>query len=636
MPQRLREFYLCIDLRSLGLYRILLALLLVHDWLTRWPFLEAFYTSAGILPIEAPLPRVGAPFHFSLLDPVTTLTGVRWVFLLGLVCYLLLLVGWRTRWVHLLSLLFFASVRTRNPLVTHGGDTVLVTLALWTLLLPLGARFSIDAARAALRRGVPLHHRAPVANGPQLSPPSLAALGVVFQLGLIYLATAFSKTGVTWRDGTALYYTLHIDLFTTVFGQWFASAPLPLLKALSWGVLGFEFAALPLFLWPVWQPWTRRLAILGLSAFHLGTFFTLTIGSFPWVMITSYALLLRPEDWRALGRWADRGARSVVAFYDDTCGFCHRCCQWLALSDRAARIRFVGNSDRSQVPKQISDADLGTSVVVQDAGGRPRLRSQALAALARALPLPYRLLGVLTWPGIRSITDRIYDVVARNRYRFSKWMGSPACGVERVVDEASAAPAVEPSWSPWRRLARFTIEVIAAFLLVTIAIDSYNLSIGPRLGAHALRTPVATRAAILAFDLVQGWRMFAPDPLRGDGWWVADAAGAGGAHADLLTQRPPVWDKPSHLGRRYGVYWRAWLFNVSQPRYRSYRIWYARYLSRMAARTSVPPPPLESFHLYYMQEDTQPPSTPRPWPVQRFLLWGYDARRDAVLPGLEE
>src|SRR5262245_48180223 len=204
MPRRLRDFYFAIDLRSLGLYRILLAALLIQDWFVRWPYLEPFYTSAGVWPIEAPLPRAGAPFHFSILDPLTSLAAVRLVFLLGLACFVLLLIGWKSKLAQLLSLFFFASVRTRNPLVSHGGDTVLVTLALWTLFLPLGARFSVDAARTALRRGVPLRRRQPAASGPLLSPRCIAAFALVFQIGLVYLATAFAKTGSTWRTGTAI------------------------------------------------------------------------------------------------------------------------------------------------------------------------------------------------------------------------------------------------------------------------------------------------------------------------------------------------------------------------------------------------------------------------------------------------
>ena len=52
MTRRLRDFYLTLDLRSLGLYRILLGALLLHDACVRWVDLEAFYTARGVLPAD--------------------------------------------------------------------------------------------------------------------------------------------------------------------------------------------------------------------------------------------------------------------------------------------------------------------------------------------------------------------------------------------------------------------------------------------------------------------------------------------------------------------------------------------------------------------------------------------------------
>jgi predicted DCC family thiol-disulfide oxidoreductase YuxK len=627
------DFLFRLDLRSLGAMRILYAVLLLHDWATRWPHLEAFYTSQGVWPIEAPLPQSGAPFHFSLLDPFTSLLGVRLVFLAGLVCYALFLVGWRTRIVHVLSFLFFASIRTRNPLLMHGGDTVLVTMLLWTLFLPLGARFSVDAARAALRNGVPLRRRIALPQTAELTPRSFAAFAAVLQLGLVYLATAAAKTGLTWRDGTAVYYTLKLDLFTTSFGRWLGEAPLPLLEGLTWSTQALEWAALPLMISPILQPHARRLAFLGLAGFHLGTFFTMSIGSFPFVMIASLVILLGPEDWSLLSRWADRGAKRIVAVYDDTCGFCQRSCQWLALWDRAARIRFVGASDTTHVPPGVTEEETRTSFIVTDEkGGEKRQRSRAVAALADALPAPYRVLRLVALPGIRLLADRIYDLVARNRYKLSERMGFERCGIEVVPDAGPPPKAALRSRVP---ALRWGLDLVAALLLASILVDSYNLTFAGRFGTPPLRTPTWSRVAILAFDLVQGWRMFAPDPFRGDGWWVMDAVGAGGVHADLFTGRTVDWSKPAHFARRYPLLWRTYLLNVSLPRYRAWRIYYARWLARRAALTGVPPPPLLSFGFWYQQEDSRPPGTPQPWPIQRFLLWGYDATKDAILPGIE-
>lgn len=273
-----------IDLRSLGLFRILLACLLIHDWFTRWPNLEAFYTLFGVLPVEAHTPATATEFRFSLLDAFGSTGAVRAFFLAGLVCYAALLVGWRSRLFLALSFLFFVSVVNRNTLVRAHSDVVLVVMMMWSIFLPVGRRFSLDARRDAPNRA-----------GPHASEPSLAAFAILLQFGLIYFLTAFNKSGDTWRDGTALYHALHFDLLTTPPGLWLGEQPLGVIKALTWGTLVIEYLALPLLFVP--SVAVRRVLILALTSLQAGIALTMDIGHFPFVMIALNTLLLTGKDW---------------------------------------------------------------------------------------------------------------------------------------------------------------------------------------------------------------------------------------------------------------------------------------------------------------------------------------------------
>ncbi len=148
------------------------------------------------------------------------------------------------------------------------------------------------------------------------SEPSLAALALVGQLGLIYLFTAMAKHGETWQNGTALYYALNMDQIARPLGRWLASQSIPIIKTLTWSVLGMEFAALPLMLLPFAQPWPRRVAIVALSTMHLGIALTTTLFFFSVTMVASFALLLLPEDWARIKCWnvSRRSATTVRAF----------------------------------------------------------------------------------------------------------------------------------------------------------------------------------------------------------------------------------------------------------------------------------------------------------------------------------
>jgi hypothetical protein len=304
-----KAFFFTIDKRSLALFRIAIAAVLVNDWFVRWPHIEAFYTAAGVLPADAPLPLSGGAYHFSLLDPLTSLAMVQLAFCAGLACYVLFLLGWHTKLFQLASFLFFVSVVNRNVLLRHRGEVVLVSMFLWSLFLPLGARFSLDALRA---------RPAPSARDATSTAPSAAAFFIVLQLALIYFFSAFAKSGHTWSDGTALYYTLKLDIFARSFGTWLGDRPLWVLKAVTWASLAVEYLAGPLMLVPFAQPRLRRWTIVALIALHLGTWATLVgIGDFPFVMIATYPLLLTTADWDAARRWMPQrfagGSREAAA-----------------------------------------------------------------------------------------------------------------------------------------------------------------------------------------------------------------------------------------------------------------------------------------------------------------------------------
>ena len=368
--RKLKEFYFTIDLRSLGLYRVLLAALLIDDWSARRPNAMLAYVA--------------------------------------LVVYLLFLIGYRTRLFQVLSFAFYTVVHC-------DGDAVLATMLLWSLFLPVGRRFSVDA----MRRGIPVTRRLPAVEVERCEP-SVAAFAIVVQIGLVCLFVALAQHGA-------------------------------------------GFAVLPLILTPVGQPWLRRLAIVIVAAMFAA-------GSVPAVTVAGCALLLLPEDWKLMR--APR--RPMTVYYDDTCGFCHRCAQLLVIADRAGNLSFIGNHDTGAFRHKLTQGELESSVIVFDeSGGQKTTRAAAAAAIFRALPWPFHAFRVIAWPGLCRISDAVYDFVARNRYRFSRWLGFTACGVDRVQEDE--APVEQPSPAGgWRWALRVAVNFIAAVIFVALLIDGYR------------------------------------------------------------------------------------------------------------------------------------------------------------------
>jgi hypothetical protein len=316
----LREIYFTVDPRSLGAFRIALALVLLLDLARRWAELSFWYVNTGLLPNHTLLWRPPAKHLFSLFFGVSNPAEAHVGFALCAIVYVLFLVGYRTRWVHLLVLVARVSLNTRLAVVENGGDMVMNLLCLLTLPLPLGARFSLDAVALARNEQratglvAPLPHFVPErARHPIVS---LAVLGLLLQFAFIYFFNAASKDGSAWKDGSAVHYALHQDKLVTWTGVWMREHLPPLaIRGLTRGVLVTEWAAFLLIITPFNWREARLVAVCVLPALHLGFALGLNLGGFSPAMMSFYPLLLASKHWDALEhRFGGRAARVWARF----------------------------------------------------------------------------------------------------------------------------------------------------------------------------------------------------------------------------------------------------------------------------------------------------------------------------------
>ena len=292
--ERLRDHWLTIDSRSVGLFRAAIGIVLLLHFSDRWSSSDDFYGPTGVFPATL----VSSANEIPRFPTVLTLIeqhpfGMTVFFVVAIGALTALTVGLFTRWSALLSLVVFSSLAHRNPYVLIGGDYVLGSMLLWMQVLPVGDRFSLDALRRC-RWGREL----PDARSMSPSRPSIAAFGVLLQLGLIYLASAWQKTGSTWwQDGTALSHVLGMQRFLRPGAELVGQLPESWLAFLTRAVLVFEYLVLPLILLPLARPWFRRVALLGLAALHLGIASVLDAGVFSITMLACLPLLLSKDDW---------------------------------------------------------------------------------------------------------------------------------------------------------------------------------------------------------------------------------------------------------------------------------------------------------------------------------------------------
>lgn len=122
------------DLRSLAVFRIGLALIIITDLIVRAEDLRIYYL-------------------VHLISDQPLVQGLLLLFA-GLVA-LALLFGYRTRLAAIACWALLLSLHNRNPTLIFATDDVLCALLFWAMFLPLGASYSVDSALNSSTKQLP-------------------------------------------------------------------------------------------------------------------------------------------------------------------------------------------------------------------------------------------------------------------------------------------------------------------------------------------------------------------------------------------------------------------------------------------------------------------------------------------------
>lgn len=562
------------DTRSLSLFRVGLALLLLADLITRAPLLTAFYTDSGVMPRAFVTDHLQDVWSFSLHLASGQVYFQAFLFVCAGVAALLLLVGYRTRLMTLLSWALLASLHVRNPEVLSAGDILLRVLLFWGLFLPLGLHWSVDRARATNEQDVPERVL------------SAATAAVLLQAASVYLFTWLLKTGGPWRDGSAVRLALNWDQGTTPLGRLLLELPPPLLALATHGVVGFELLGPLLLFAPVFTA-PLRLAVLPLFALmHLTFGVTMVLGTFSFVSAVSLAPFLPTAFWRAFRG----GGAGVTVFYDGGCSFCAKAARLLRTFLLVPRADLRPAQDDAAAWGRMTREN---SWVVRDGTG-DHTRAAALRALLRASPVSplHRVLG---GPFLR-FADAVYVRVADRRPTASR-----------------ALRWFRPA--PLRPRTPLAAQLAAAALLAWVLV--WNLS-------GVLHFTMPLPQPLRALQLQQNWGMFAPYPRLDDGWYVAEGRLASGERVDVFRAvisglgEGLSWDKPASVPASMGnVYWTKYFENLLRSEDRGRYGNFAGYLCRSWNGLHPPARRLERFDLYFMLEHTERLNKP----PERIHLW---------------
>jgi hypothetical protein len=586
----LREIF-GIDLRTLALFRVLLGVYVLIDVFMRARDLGAHYTDAGVLPRGLQI-----DFLHAAAWSLHLANGAAWfqalLFALSGFAALGLIAGWHTRLMTALSWVLMLSVQNRNTFILSGEDNLALLMLFWAMFLPLGARYSVDAAL----------NRTQQFAGNAYATVATAAL--LLQGMSMYFFSALLKSHPVWvPDGTAVHYALQLDYLVTPFALWFRQFQ-DTMQGLTYYVYVLELAGPVLMFSPVFHRTLRTILMLAFITMHMGFFLFLEIGFFPLISIIMNLAFLPGWMWDRIGRRLRPRTEAPVAIrFDRGCDFCEKTCLILKV--------FLVLPEVPVRPAQ-DDPELGAELErrnswIVTAGPERFYGFEALGRLVSFSPVFFPLGWLLRRHILQRPGARFYDWVGRNRGSFSK---------------------ISARWLPWRASpARFgaLTQTLAGVFLLFIAIQ--NISTLPQGGLTSLPEPFKTVRQ--ALGLYQNWTMFAPYPEMTSPWPVIEGQLTDGTFVDAYHGRPGLaeFDKPDVVSAVYENYrWRKFLSNLEDRSYENgpkpLMLAYARYLCRTWADGHPKGPALSTFVIYFQIERSQPPGVTKQPETRQ--VWNHD------------
>jgi predicted DCC family thiol-disulfide oxidoreductase YuxK len=376
-----------------SLYRALLGFYLFVHFAYLMPWAIELFSRGGMLPEATVSPLTRAfPNILSIYDApgfVTLLAAV------GAGAALAFAVGWRDRIAALVLWYILACFLGRNPLTLNPSLPYTGWLLLAHAMLPI-APFGAWMAHGRTDPACDWHM-------PQQ----------IFTAAWIVMALSYSYSGYTklaspsWISGESVSLVLQNPLARDWWlRDLFVALPPFLLRCITWLILLVEISFAPLALSRRLRPWLWSL----MFGVQLGFATLLSFPDLTIAMLLFHLLTLDPK-WLPA-----RSLRGVMILFDGSCALCHATVRFLLAEDTRQELTFapIGGATYRAVLGDIRPPD---SLIVHFADGRRYFEADAVLLLLEHFGGLWRVVSWLCLAIPRSVRNRAYRLVGRNRYR---------------------------------------------------------------------------------------------------------------------------------------------------------------------------------------------------------------------------
>lgn len=284
-----RFWFLPSDPATLSLIRILAGAMLFYTHLVWSIGLEDFFLPTGWVSPEAASAAQPDPFSWSYFWLINS-SGALWtVHIAALIIFAMLTIGLFSRFAAVASFLASVSYVNRVPGAQFGLDQINVMLAMYLMLGPCGARYSVDRLLADRDE----------AAAPPVIPSVSANLAIRLiqvHMCVIYFFAGLSKLqGETWWRGDALWGAVANLEYQSWDLTWLATWPV-LVAALTHITVFWELSFCAL----IWVPKLRPLILAMAVPLHMGIALGMGMITFGLVMLIGCTSFVSPRLVRML------------------------------------------------------------------------------------------------------------------------------------------------------------------------------------------------------------------------------------------------------------------------------------------------------------------------------------------------
>ena len=281
--------------RSIGLsiYRVVLTFLVVKSCLFYFPAAETLFGNTGMFPVDGYESILNASHLDYLRYDFSSPLRVHLFLGLLLVFSILFLFG-EFGWVGGIGLyIFYIILRARNPFIMDGSDNVIQVTLPFLIFSDAYCYATTDYYKRIGFVSKLLNRSSTWVTAVN----KVAVWGIIIQIVYVYFFTALAKAqGNLWMNGTATYYTMRVDEF----------------RATSWNIAitrNHYFVVLSTYFTLLWEMafpfliWFRQTKYWILCAgilLHVGIFIFMRIDNFSWIMIGSYAVFLKNDEYKRI------------------------------------------------------------------------------------------------------------------------------------------------------------------------------------------------------------------------------------------------------------------------------------------------------------------------------------------------